>query len=267
MAEFDDFVRSGRHLTGIPERKRKHVAAEDRALDAAELRDFRPAKRHALLLCLIHRARVQARDDLAEMFIMRIGNIHNRASKELDRLRVRYRGKAEALVATMSDVVRVLGQHTNDTEASAHALEREHPQGGFDPEAGPHRMRCRGCDDFEISDAVAGFGSDPIGAHEQLERRPLEIVVAWTVECGAGGEVRNSLDMGRLAAKALQGSDGVVRVGQIRLLDGLPPVETESARRGLAAEDVRLRPLECMMLSGRFSCHSRHRVRRESATE
>jgi hypothetical protein len=35
---------------------------EARALDPAELKDFAPPKRYALLLCLIHRMRVQCRD-------------------------------------------------------------------------------------------------------------------------------------------------------------------------------------------------------------
>ncbi|KAF1723461.1 Tn3 family transposase [Pseudoxanthomonas mexicana] len=117
IAALDNLVGSEQHLVEVPELKRKHFAAEARALDAAELRDFRPAKRHAVLLCLIHRARVQTRDDLAEMFIKRLGNIHNRGREELERLRARYREKTEALVATMSDVVRVLDHHPSDTEA------------------------------------------------------------------------------------------------------------------------------------------------------
>lgn len=113
----DDLVGSEAHLADVPEIKRKHFAAEARAMDAAEFKDFRPAKRHALLLCLIHRARVQTRDDLAEMFIKRMGTIHNRGKEELERLRAQYREKTEAIVATMSDVIRVLNHHTVDAEA------------------------------------------------------------------------------------------------------------------------------------------------------
>ena len=115
--ELDQFVDTSLALADIPELKRRHFAAEARALDAAELRDFTPAKRHAVLLCLIHRARVQARDDLVEMFIKRMANIHNRGKEELARLREQFRDKAEALVATMSDVIRVLATHTSDTDA------------------------------------------------------------------------------------------------------------------------------------------------------
>ena len=116
-AQLDELVGDQHHLADVPELKRKHFAAEARALDAAELRDFGPAKRHALLLCLIHRARVQTRDDLAEMFIKRMGNVHNRGKEELERLRARYREKTEAIVATMSDVIQVLDRHSGDTEA------------------------------------------------------------------------------------------------------------------------------------------------------
>ena len=128
----DELVGTEMHLRDIPELKRKHFAAEARALDASELRDMRPTKRHAFLLCLIHRARVQVRDDLAEMFIKRIGNIHNRGKQELDQLRLRYREKAETLVATMSDVIRVLDQHKSDTEAGREIRRLVTAHGGTD---------------------------------------------------------------------------------------------------------------------------------------
>lgn len=117
MGQLDRLGDTERHLAHVPELKRKHFAAEARALDASELSDFNVPKRNALLLCLIHRARVQTRDDLAEMFIKRIGNIHNRGKEELERVRARHREKTEAIVATMSDVVRVLEQQPEDLDA------------------------------------------------------------------------------------------------------------------------------------------------------
>src|SRR5574338_1419744 len=93
---------------------------------------MRTTKRHAFQLCLIHRARVQVRDDLAEMFIKRIGNIHNRGKQELDQLRLRYREKAETLVATMSDVIRVLDEHKSDTEAGREIRRLVIARGGTD---------------------------------------------------------------------------------------------------------------------------------------
>jgi hypothetical protein len=49
IAQLGQLVGHEQHLADIPELKRKHFAAEARALDAAELRDFGPTKRHALL--------------------------------------------------------------------------------------------------------------------------------------------------------------------------------------------------------------------------
>lgn len=133
IAALDELVGSELHLADVPELKRKHFAAEARVLDAAELRDFGPAKRHALLLCLIHRARVQTRDDLAEMFIKRMGNLHNRGKEELERLRARYREKTEAIVATMSDVIQVLDRHPGDTDAGREIRRLVSTRGAFRP--------------------------------------------------------------------------------------------------------------------------------------
>jgi hypothetical protein len=62
-------------LADLPPLKLKHFAAEARALDAAELKDFAPPKRYTLLLCLMHRMRVQCRDQLALMLIKRMQKI------------------------------------------------------------------------------------------------------------------------------------------------------------------------------------------------
>ena len=110
-------VGADHHLTGIPHAKIKHFAAEAKALDAAELKNFAPPKRYVLLLSLIHRARVQARDDLANMFIKRMNHIHRRGKDELERLRIRYRQKTEHLVATLANVIQVLETQPADAEA------------------------------------------------------------------------------------------------------------------------------------------------------
>lgn len=115
---------------GHPGGQAQALCRRGTGIDASELRKFRPAKRYAVLVCLIHRARVQTRDDLAEMFIKRMGNIHNRGREELERLRARYREKTEAIVATMSDVVRVLDHHRGDTEAGREIRRLVNAHGG-----------------------------------------------------------------------------------------------------------------------------------------
>lgn len=131
IEKLDAMVGSERHIKDIPELKRRHFAAEARVLDAAEIRDFNPQKRYAILLCLIHRARVHSRDDLAEMFIKRIAKIHNQGKKELERLREQFKDKAEMIVATMSDVVRVLDNHPGDAEAGREIRQLVIARGGI----------------------------------------------------------------------------------------------------------------------------------------
>ena len=52
-------------LAGLTPAKVRHFAAEAQVLDAAKLKVISAPKRYTLLLCLIQRAQIQARDDLA----------------------------------------------------------------------------------------------------------------------------------------------------------------------------------------------------------
>ena len=117
IVNLSDTVGSDQHLQDIPYAKIKHFAAEAKALDAAEIKEFSPPKRYVLILSMIHRARIQARDDLANMFIKRISQIHRRGKDELERLRIKFRQKTEHLVATLADVIDVLETQPEDEEA------------------------------------------------------------------------------------------------------------------------------------------------------
>ncbi len=117
IVKLSDTVGSNQHFQDIPYAKIKHFAAEAKALDAAEIKKFSPPKRYVLILSMIHRVRIQARDDLANMFIKRISQIHRRGKDELERLRIKFRQKTEHLVATLADVIDVLETQPEDEEA------------------------------------------------------------------------------------------------------------------------------------------------------
>lgn len=104
-------------LTGLPPLKVKHFSAEAKALDAHELKDCAPPKRMTLLLSLIKRQRVQARDQLAMMFIKRMSKIQQRGKEELERLRVEHREKTAQLVSILADVVTACERAPTDAEA------------------------------------------------------------------------------------------------------------------------------------------------------
>lgn len=104
-------------LAHLPPLKRKHFAAEARALDASEIRKFTAPKRYTLLLCLIQRAQVQVRDQLALMFIKRMQKIHTRAKEQLELWRVAQREKTAQLVGLLAAVVTVSAAAADDTAA------------------------------------------------------------------------------------------------------------------------------------------------------
>lgn len=132
IESLNGMVGSPEDLSGIPEVKRRHFAIECRALDAAELRDFAPLKRHALILCLIYRARIKARDDLAAMFLKRMATLHNHGRRRLEELREQSRETAEALVATMADVIHVLDQTASDADAGRQIRQLVLARGGVE---------------------------------------------------------------------------------------------------------------------------------------
>jgi len=92
-------------LTDIPPAKVRHFAAEARALDADGLRDITAPKRHALLLCLLHRARVTARDALVAMFVRRMTRLHTQGKEALVALRERQRSMTDRLVGVLAEVL------------------------------------------------------------------------------------------------------------------------------------------------------------------
>jgi hypothetical protein len=96
----ETFGDPSRLLDGVPPAKVTHFAAEAKALDAAELNYHAPAKRCTLVLCLLARAQVTCRDDVAEMFGKRIAKFHQRAREELDRIRAAHQQTTEGLVAS-----------------------------------------------------------------------------------------------------------------------------------------------------------------------
>lgn len=94
-----------RLLQDIPNAKIKHFAAEARALDASELRRFTPPKRYTLLVSMLHRAKITARDNLVETFLKRMGAIHNKGKQALEELREKHRTKTERLISVLSEVL------------------------------------------------------------------------------------------------------------------------------------------------------------------
>jgi hypothetical protein len=101
-------------LENVSNLKIKHFAGEARVLDAGEIKDFNPPKRYALLVCLIHRALVKARDALGEMFIKRMAKFHGDGKEALQMIQLKHLEKSERLVTIFSDVLHNLDMQQSD---------------------------------------------------------------------------------------------------------------------------------------------------------
>ena len=103
-------------LEGVPATKIRSFANRTKAQDASDLRDFTPARRYTMLLCLIHRMRVRARDDVGEMFIKRMATIHKRAKEERIEIHLRQRERTERLMQKLDEVAVVAASDLSDAE-------------------------------------------------------------------------------------------------------------------------------------------------------
>ena len=92
-------------LEGITPGKVADFAGEAAAQDIDTLSRYNPVKRLALVACLVHTARMRARDDLAEMLCKRVAANGKKAKAELEEIRLRQRAVSERLIGTYRTVL------------------------------------------------------------------------------------------------------------------------------------------------------------------
>ncbi|SMF22862.1 Tn3 family transposase [Pseudogulbenkiania subflava] len=118
-------------FAGVPDTKVRHFASQAQAYDVSELRECTEPKRYTLMLALIHRMQVRARDQLTEMFLRRVTTIHKRAKEELEQIQTKQRGQVERLIGTLDSVMAILEQEPDDTKAGGQIREYLVPVGGI----------------------------------------------------------------------------------------------------------------------------------------
>lgn len=121
-----------RVFEGIPDTKVRYFAAQAMVYDVSELKECGEAKRYTLMVALIHRMQVRARDQLAEMFLRRVATIHKRAKEELERIQIDQRGQVERLVGTLDGVLSILADEPDNAAAGAQIREYLEPAGGVE---------------------------------------------------------------------------------------------------------------------------------------
>lgn len=131
LDEFGDFSLT---IAGIPAAKLRSLAQQAMAFDASALRnDTLPEKRYTLIIALLNRMRVRAHDDLADMFVRRMGAIHKRASDELDVIQRKQREQVEDLMGMLDGVVDILADESDETAIAKAVRKLLAPKGDLEP--------------------------------------------------------------------------------------------------------------------------------------
>jgi len=173
-------------LDGIAESKIADFAGEAMAADAGVMRDVAPAKRTALLACMVHVARTRARDDLAEMFCKRMASITKLAKAELDEIRERQAEMSERLISNYRGVLACLDPRSDADALQALRLARRTVEqaGGFDAQLA----------DIEAVAAHHANNYMPLVARHRRRDRATMFAFARVVELEATSADRSVLD-------------------------------------------------------------------------
>ncbi|MFP3647680.1 Tn3 family transposase [Paraburkholderia sp. SIMBA_054] len=131
LDEIGDFTIA---LAGVPASKLRSLAMQAMALDASALKkDTLPEKRYTLIVALLNRMRVRTRDDLADMFVRRMGAIHKRASDELEVVQRSQRDQVEDLVVLLDGVVDILADESDEMSIAQSIRKWLAPKGDLEP--------------------------------------------------------------------------------------------------------------------------------------
>ncbi|MGH3591892.1 MAG: Tn3 family transposase, partial [Pseudonocardiaceae bacterium] len=120
-------------LEGVPPAKIAHFAGEAAVLDADELSGVSEAKRLTLLACLVHTARIRARDEVVTMFCKRMATITKKARDKLEELREAHRGESERLLGVFGDVLSGVREALGPSDAEEGSLTADGASVAADP--------------------------------------------------------------------------------------------------------------------------------------
>ncbi|WP_175994917.1 Tn3 family transposase [Burkholderia vietnamiensis] len=172
-------------IAGIPASKLRSLAQQAMALDASVLKnEMLPEKRYTLIVALLNRMRVRTRDDLADMFVRRMGAIHKRASDELEVIQRKQRDQVEDLVALLDGVADILAEESDETAIAKAVRKLLAPEGDLE------RLR----ESCAAIRAFSGRNYLPLLWRHFKEHRSVMMRVARTLEWNSTSPVRTLLD-------------------------------------------------------------------------
>jgi len=90
--------------------KREQLVLEARALDLAEMRAMKPLKRHTLAVLLVQTQLQKAMDDIAEIFVKTVRNMHSVAEDRPRQYHLQQAEQVERLIGQFRDVLTVFSE-------------------------------------------------------------------------------------------------------------------------------------------------------------
>lgn len=98
----------GAVFADVPAVKLEQFAAEARSMDVYDLNRLRWSKRYALAATLLRQQVAKALDELTEMFLRQMHELHVRGEEALDAYRKRHVERTDALIALLYDIARII---------------------------------------------------------------------------------------------------------------------------------------------------------------
>jgi TnpA family transposase len=103
-------------LNHWPDAKLKHFAEEALQLDASRMKQLERHKRHTLAAILLKRQYAQTLDDLSEMFIRQIQQLHQKGKEALVAYRMESQSTTDGLITTLRDLMLAFKREGSTTE-------------------------------------------------------------------------------------------------------------------------------------------------------
>jgi uncharacterized protein DUF4158 len=102
----ESILETGPLVASVANTKVQQFAAEARAYDVKDMRRIQNvSRRRALLVCLLHQAQVQTRDELVEMLLRRMRRTRTLAREKLKELQDKHRELEEHMLAVFAEVI------------------------------------------------------------------------------------------------------------------------------------------------------------------
>lgn len=132
LIQLESILDVRRLLVDILPTKIVHFGTEAQLFDVRRLQELGRAKHYTYLICLLYQTQRRARDDLAEMFLRRIGRIHKQGKKALEILRKHQQETSDNLADILAQIIQQAQETPDDAQLGREVRRLISISGGLD---------------------------------------------------------------------------------------------------------------------------------------